>query len=159
MDELFWINFLGGFFWKDFNGRNLFGRNSLFTFLKSAKLFEYVRNWFVYQHFGFCQDFVSMEKEGREDDKFESLEVRRKLITLKKQKKNLPSNKSTSKRSMSLMVSRVQRSSPCSALSIASAKFDLSKLCVMASEPLHRVDKRLMVVLTVAVDLLTFKNK
>ena len=44
MDELFWINFLGGFFWKDFNGRNLFGRNSLFTFLKSAKLFEYVRN-------------------------------------------------------------------------------------------------------------------
>ena len=74
-------------------------------------------------------------------------------------KKNLPSNKSTSKRSMSLMVSRVQRSSPCSALSIASAKFDLSKLWVMASEPLHRVDKRLMVVLTVAVDLLTFKKK
>ena len=29
----------------------------------------------------------------------------------------------------------------------------------MASEPLHRVDKRLMVVLTVAVDLLTFKQK
>ena len=38
---------------------------------------------------------------------------------------------------------------------MASAKFDLSNLCVMASEPLHNVDKRLMVVLTVAVDLLT----
>ena len=53
------------------------------------------------------------------------------------------------------MVSRIQRSSPCRALSMASAKFDLSNLYVMASEPLHNVDKRLMVVLTVAVDLLT----
>ena len=31
----------------------------------NKKLFEYGRNWFVYQDFGFCQDLVSMEKEGR----------------------------------------------------------------------------------------------
>ena len=39
----------------------------LFTFLNSAdnkKLFEYGRNLFVCQDFGFCHDFVSI-KEGR----------------------------------------------------------------------------------------------
>ena len=46
---------------------DFFGRNSL--------LFEYGRNWFVCQNFGFCQDFVSMEKEGRGQE-FRSLEVR-----------------------------------------------------------------------------------
>ena len=61
-------NFLGGIFWENFFGRNflrgIFGRNSLFTLLK---LFEYERDWFVCQDFGFCQDFVSMKgrKEGR----------------------------------------------------------------------------------------------
>ena len=47
--------FLGGFFLEDFFGgffwENFLGRNSLFTLLKSAMLFEYGRNWF------FCQDF------------------------------------------------------------------------------------------------------
>ena len=51
-------------FWE-----KLFGRNSLFI---SLKLFEYERDWFVCKDFVFCQDFVSMEKEG----KFQSLEVR-----------------------------------------------------------------------------------
>ena len=40
--------------------------------LHFKKLFEYGRNLFVCQDFGFCQDFVSMEK----DKKFRSLEVR-----------------------------------------------------------------------------------
>ena len=51
--------FFGRIFWEDF-----FGRNSLFTLIKAAKLFEYGRNLFVSQDFGFCQDFVSMHKEG-----------------------------------------------------------------------------------------------
>ena len=37
---------MGGFFWEDFLkgffGRIFFGRNSLFVFLKSANLFEYL---------------------------------------------------------------------------------------------------------------------
>lgn len=49
------------------------------------------------------------------------------------------------------MVSKIQRSSPCNADSMASAKLDLSKLCVMASDPLHNVDNKLIVVLTEAV--------
>ena len=49
------------------------------------------------------------------------------------------------------MVSKIQRSSPCNADSMASAKFDLSKLCVIASDPLHNVDNKLIVVLTEAV--------
>ena len=38
---------------------------------------------------------------------------------------------------------------------MASGRFDLNKLWVIVSEPRDKVDKRLMVVLTVAVDLLT----
>ena len=34
---------------------------------------------------------------------------------------------------------------------MASAKLDLRRLCVMASEPRHKVDNKLMVVLTEAV--------
>ena len=44
-------------------------------FLKSTNLFESEKDWC------FCQDFVSIKKEGQE---FRSLEVRRKLIALKK---------------------------------------------------------------------------
>jgi hypothetical protein len=44
-EEYFGRNFFGGFFWEDFFGRiflgGIFGRNSLFTLLRSAKLFEY----------------------------------------------------------------------------------------------------------------------
>jgi hypothetical protein len=82
LEECFWRNFFKGFFlekcfgeifWEDFIVRNFlggfFGRNSLFKLLK---WFEYERDWFVCQDFGFCQDFVSMEKEGRKI----SLEVR-----------------------------------------------------------------------------------
>jgi hypothetical protein len=59
--EFFKNNFLGGILWEEF-----FGRNSLFTLLKSAKLFEYGRNWFV------CQDWVlsrfSLKAEGRKEE-------------------------------------------------------------------------------------------
>jgi hypothetical protein len=50
LGEMFWEdffgrNFLGGFFGRNFQGgifwEEFFGRNSLFTLLKSAKLFEY----------------------------------------------------------------------------------------------------------------------
>ena len=53
------------------------------------------------------------------------------------------------------MVSRMQRSSPCSALSMASRRLDRSRSWVMDSEPRQRVDKRLMVVDTDAEDLLS----
>ena len=52
-----WRNFLGEFFWEEF-----FGRNSLFTLLKSAKVFEYEWN------LCFCQDFGVME--GRKEVEF-----------------------------------------------------------------------------------------
>ena len=39
LEEFFWEDFLGGFFWEDF-----LGMNSLFTLLKSAKLFESERD-------------------------------------------------------------------------------------------------------------------
>ena len=55
--------FLGKIFWKDF-----FGRNLLWGFF-CEELF--VELFFVFQDFGFCQDFVSMHK----DKKFRSLEV------------------------------------------------------------------------------------
>ena len=51
-----------------------------FTFQMSAdnkKLFEYGWNWFECQDFGFCQDFVSMEKK-------EEISIKRRLMTLKK---------------------------------------------------------------------------
>ena len=54
LDDSFVGLFLERIFWEDF-----LGRNSLFTLLKSAKLFESERDWC------FCQDFVSMEKEER----------------------------------------------------------------------------------------------
>ena len=64
--ELFWIfceDFFRRIFWEDFFGRTFlggfFGRNSLFILLKSANLFESERDWC------FCQDFVSIKKEGR----------------------------------------------------------------------------------------------
>ena len=51
---------LGGFFWKEF--------------------FAYIGFDLFVKIFGFCQDFVSIKKEGQE---FRSLEVRCKLIALK----------------------------------------------------------------------------
>ena len=80
LEELFWRIFLGGFFWEDlfgriflrgFFGEDFSGRNSLFILLKSVNLFESERKWC------FCQDFVSIKKEGQE---FRPLEVRCKLI-------------------------------------------------------------------------------
>ena len=64
--DFFGRNFLGGFFWEDFFGRtfrrifweDFFGRNSLFTLLKSAKLFEY----FVFVK------ILSKSKEGRKEN-------------------------------------------------------------------------------------------
>ena len=56
-------DFFGRIFWEEFFKRNFLG--GILTLLTSAKLFEYGRNWIVCQDFGFCQDFVSMEKEGR----------------------------------------------------------------------------------------------
>ena len=38
--RIFWRNFLGGIFWEEFFGKIFFGRNSLFTLLKSAKLLQ-----------------------------------------------------------------------------------------------------------------------
>ena len=61
--ENFLGGFLGGFFLEEF-----YGRNYLFT-LELTGLSD----------FGFCQDFVSMPGQ-----KFRSLEVRGKLIALKK---------------------------------------------------------------------------
>ena len=62
---IFWSNFLGKKFLEDFNffgrilGRifreKLFGRNSLFTL--------------ICQDFSFCQDFVSIKKEGGQEFK------------------------------------------------------------------------------------------
>ena len=40
----FFGEFFGGFFWEDFLGGFIFGRNSLFILLKSAKLFESERD-------------------------------------------------------------------------------------------------------------------
>ena len=91
LTEFFWRNFFGGIFWEFFFGRifgriflggllgEFFGRNSLGGILCLHW------NWLVCQDFGFCQDFVSMEKEGgrRKDKNFRSLEVRRKYIALK----------------------------------------------------------------------------
>ena len=73
-DKFFWRNFLGGIFGGGIFWEEIFGRNSLFTLLKSAKLFESEMDWC------FCQDFVSMEKK----ENFQSLEAQRKLIALKK---------------------------------------------------------------------------
>ena len=58
--NFFWRNLFGGFLEGLFGGcfGRIFWRNSLFTLWKSAKSFEYKRDWC------FCQDFVSMEKEG-----------------------------------------------------------------------------------------------
>ena len=60
-----------GFFWEDFIGR-IIGR----IFLGGILCLHC-------QDFGFCQDFVSMEKEG----KFQSLEVRASISHLKIEKK------------------------------------------------------------------------
>ena len=72
-EDFFWEEFfLGRIFWEE-----LFGRNSLFTLFM---LFHY-----VCQDFGFIQDLVSRQKEGRkEGQEFRSLEVQGKLIALKK---------------------------------------------------------------------------
>ena len=60
---IFWKNFFGGSFWKKFLGgifrRNFFGRNTLFTLLKSVKVFEYEWN------LCFCQDFGVIIMPGR----------------------------------------------------------------------------------------------
>jgi hypothetical protein len=68
LEDFFWRIFFGGFFWRIFLG-GFSGRNSLFTLLKSAKLFESERDWC------FCQDFVWIKKE-EEGKKFRSSEVR-----------------------------------------------------------------------------------
>ena len=65
---VFLAEFFGGIFWEDILGGILCLN----------------WNWLVCQEFGFCQDFVSMEKEEEEGQEFGSLEVRRKLIALKK---------------------------------------------------------------------------
>ena len=58
----------------DFFGRNFLGWFFLGGIL--LKLFEYGRNWFVCQDFGFCQDFVPKERKGgRKEGKFKSLEL------------------------------------------------------------------------------------
>ena len=58
---------------------DIFKVSWLFTLLKSAdflhskksadnkKFFEYGRDWFLCQDFGFCQDFVSMHKDKNLD--------------------------------------------------------------------------------------------
>ena len=62
--------FLGGFFWEDFL-EEFFGRNYLVDFYKELMFLS-----------KFWGNFVSME--GRRKEDFKSLEVRRKLIKLKK---------------------------------------------------------------------------
>ena len=78
---IFWnsLGILGGIFLEDFFGviflEELLGRNFWEEFFVDIiKVFEY--DWFVCQDFGICQDFVSMEKEG----KFQSLEVREQAL-------------------------------------------------------------------------------
>ena len=48
LGEIFWEIFLGGLFWEDFLGEifceEFFVKNSLFTLLKSSRLFEYGGN-------------------------------------------------------------------------------------------------------------------
>ena len=65
---IFWEKFFGRIFWEDLFGR-IFGMNYL------GQILCLYWNWLVCQDFGFCQDFVSMEKEGRGQE-FRSLEVR-----------------------------------------------------------------------------------
>ena len=55
-EEFFVRNFFGGIIWEEFFGSIFLG--GILTLLKSAKLFEYGRNWC------FCQDFGLMEKEN-----------------------------------------------------------------------------------------------
>ena len=71
--RIFWRIFLGRFFWEDVL------RKYLFILLKSTNLFESEMDWC------FCQDFVSIKKEGKrkEGQEFGSLEVPCKLIALK----------------------------------------------------------------------------
>ena len=73
-EEFFGKNVLGEILWEDFFGRNFFGRNSLGG-IQSAKLSKYGKNGFFLSRF-----FLNVE--GRK--KFRSLEVRSKLIALKK---------------------------------------------------------------------------
>ena len=64
MGKIFWENFFGRIFWQEFFERIFFlggfflGGNfweEFFVYiLKSAKVFEYGRNLFVCQDFGFC---------------------------------------------------------------------------------------------------------
>jgi hypothetical protein len=65
-DKCFRRNFLGEIFWEDFFGEDFFGeeffgRNSLFTLLKSGKLFEYVRIDL------FVKIFVFVSRQKKED--------------------------------------------------------------------------------------------
>merc|ERR1719318_760995 len=66
---------------------------------------------------------------------------------------DLPSKRRTRRRSVSLMVSSTHLSSPCNACSMAWGRLDLRRLCVMVGEPLHRVERREMVVDTDGDDL------
>ena len=71
--EFFVSNVLGRVFWEDFLGGFLFGRIFWEDFLEDC--FE--RNslfMLICQDLGFCQDFVSIKKEGGQE--FRSLEVR-----------------------------------------------------------------------------------
>ena len=54
LEDFFWEDFFGGIFWEDF-----LGKNYLFKLLMSAKLFDSERDSCL------CQDFVSMENEGK----------------------------------------------------------------------------------------------
>ena len=76
-EEFLGRNFLGEIFWEKFFGRNFWERNSLFTLLRSAKLFEYG----IWKEFMFLSRFWGNAR--KKDKKFRSLEVRGKLIALK----------------------------------------------------------------------------
>ena len=69
---IFWRYFLGGFFWEDFFWRIFLG----------GILWEELLGRFL-QGIGFCQDFGVILSQWKEED-FRSLEVRPKLIALKK---------------------------------------------------------------------------
>ena len=62
LEVFFWEDFFGRIFWEDFFGRIFFGED-FFGGILWEEFFVYIG--IDCQDFGFCQDFVSMEKEGR----------------------------------------------------------------------------------------------
>ena len=87
--EDFFGNFFGGIFGEKFYVRifweefleEIFGRNLLFTLLRSAKLFEMEYESNLKELIFLSRFWGNARKEGQE---FRSLEVRSKLIALKK---------------------------------------------------------------------------